>query len=146
VPAFSRNRNPQEFTDQLHFEIGTFAYTQTILCVRLAGRIPTYLASLGWAYAKAGRTDDTKTILAELRDLVQKAHISPYFLAPICLELREMDQCFDCIEKAIEEGGSMVFMLGIPKVPMRFATNVSSRGWKRLKTFEMGFLMKPLRQ
>jgi hypothetical protein len=71
------------------------------------------LSSLGAAYALTGRVGDAHKLLAELQDLAQKAYVPPSSFVLIYLGLGEMDQCFDWIEKAVEERDSMIFILPV---------------------------------
>ena len=77
----------------------------------LSGRSPTSLAFLGLALAKIGRTVDAQELLADLKNIAQKAYVSPFHYGLVHLGLEEMDQCFYWLEKAIEERDSMIFLL-----------------------------------
>jgi eukaryotic-like serine/threonine-protein kinase len=81
--------------------------------VKLMGRSPLFLSLLGAAYALIGRLSDAQKILAELQNLTQKAYVPAFSYAQIYLGLGEIDESFDWIEKAVEEGEFMVFSLPV---------------------------------
>jgi hypothetical protein len=60
-----------------------------------------------------GRLGDAQKILAEMKDLTQKAYVSAFSYAQIYLGLGEIGESFDWIEKAVEEGEFMVFSLPV---------------------------------
>ena len=64
-----------------------------------AGDDPVRLASLGRAYALAGRESDARKILAELNRVSKTKYIAPYFFAVIEGALGEKDQAFAWLEK-----------------------------------------------
>jgi eukaryotic-like serine/threonine-protein kinase len=72
-------------------------------------RIPLVLGILGSAYAKAGRNEEARKVLAELQDLAGKAYVLPTAFAWIYLALKEIDHCFDYMEKAVEERDQWIF-------------------------------------
>ena len=57
--------------------------------IRLLGRTPYCLGYLGFAYARAGRIDESEKLLKELRDLTQKEYVLPSSFALIYLGLGE---------------------------------------------------------
>lgn len=61
------------------------------------------LASLGQAYAAAGKRGEARRVLAELRQLSTKAYIRPYEIALIYAALGENDQALEWLGRAYEE-------------------------------------------
>jgi TolB-like protein/predicted Ser/Thr protein kinase len=61
------------------------------------------LASLGIAYALAGRQADALKILAEMEKASQKRYISPIFLAQMNSGLGRMDEAFRFLDQALEQ-------------------------------------------
>jgi TolB-like protein/DNA-binding winged helix-turn-helix (wHTH) protein/Tfp pilus assembly protein PilF len=56
--------------------------------VTVSGRTPKYLHALGIAYAKAGRKDDARKLLAELQDQAKHRYVAPDYLTSIQALLR----------------------------------------------------------
>jgi len=81
--------------------------------VQMLERSPLSLAILGLASAMAGRTDDAQKLLTELRDLAQESKVAPFYHGLVYLGLDEMNQCFDLLEKAIEERDTWLFLLPV---------------------------------
>jgi len=59
-------------------------------------------ASLGYAYAMAGKTREAKRVLAELGEISKKTYVSPVAVAVIHARLGEKDRAFEHLEKAHE--------------------------------------------
>jgi serine/threonine protein kinase/Tfp pilus assembly protein PilF len=79
--------------------------------VREAETVPPSVASFplissgrGAIYARAGRTNEARKVLDELREFALRANVSAYCFAVIHLGLGEIDQGFDWLEKSVEEG------------------------------------------
>ena len=79
------------------------------------------LASLAYAYALVGRTDDTRNILHQLEDLAKTRFISSYAFALVHLALGDRDSAFAAMDKAIDErNSSMPFINVNPRLaPLR---------------------------
>ncbi len=75
----------------------------------LYNRIPLVLGILGSAYAKGGRSDEARKVLAELQDFSRKAYALPSAFAWIYLALEESDHCLDYMERAVEERDQWIF-------------------------------------
>jgi tetratricopeptide (TPR) repeat protein len=69
----------------------------------LLGRHPLSLATLGLAYASAGRTSDVQKLAEELRGLAEKTYVANIYFAVICLSLGEIEKGLDWAEKAVDE-------------------------------------------
>ncbi|HET9786375.1 MAG TPA: hypothetical protein VFP47_04540, partial [Pyrinomonadaceae bacterium] len=65
--------------------------------------LPYSLGSLGYAYAVAGKPQEARQILAELKELSDKTYISPYYPAMIHAGLGEKDQAIEFLEKLYQD-------------------------------------------
>ncbi len=76
------------------------------------------IASLGYAYAAAGRRAEAQKALDELLLVAKKKYVSPYQIASVYAGLGEKEQAFAWLEKSYEErdGG----LVGHIKVDPRF--------------------------
>ncbi len=76
-----------------------------------------YRADLAYAYAKAGRPDEARATLAELRRLSEKRYVSPYFLAPAHAALGDIGLAFYCLEEAFaERSNGMTYLTTDPNL------------------------------
>jgi tetratricopeptide (TPR) repeat protein len=69
----------------------------------LSNRAPYYLGWLGWALARAGETEEARSLLAELEERSKSEHVPPLDLAVIAGALREMDGGFELLDEAVEK-------------------------------------------
>lgn len=74
------------------------------------------LATLGHAYAVAGRRDDAIKVLDDLRQLAKQRYVSPYFIALVYVGLREDDQAFAWLQKAYEERHPYLILMNVEPV------------------------------
>ena len=58
------------------------------------------IASLGYAYAAAGRRDAAQDIIAELERRSKESYVDDYFIATIFAGLGEKDEAFAFLNKA----------------------------------------------
>jgi serine/threonine protein kinase/Flp pilus assembly protein TadD len=84
--------------------------------IRLSNGDTRPLATLGHAYAVAGRRDDAIRVLAELQQLAKQRYVSPYFIALVYVGLREDDQAFAWLEKAYEERHPYLILMKVEPV------------------------------
>ena len=70
---------------------------------QLSGNAPEVVASLGHAYAAAGRTGEAQRTLAELDEIAKERYVLPYFRAAVYTGLGDKDQAFIWLERAFEE-------------------------------------------
>jgi tetratricopeptide (TPR) repeat protein len=70
-------------------------------------------AFLGHAYAVAGRKDEARRVLAELRQLASRRHVDPYNFAVVHAGLRETDSAFGWLEKAYQARSEDLLMLKV---------------------------------
>jgi TolB-like protein/Flp pilus assembly protein TadD len=68
-----------------------------------SGRNLNFLAHLALAYGRAGRREDARRILHELRDLSKVRYVSPVQLAFAHLGLGERDEAFRLLDRAVDE-------------------------------------------
>jgi eukaryotic-like serine/threonine-protein kinase len=77
--------------------------------VSLAAEHTLYLAQLGQAYARVGRTGDAREVLRRLEELSRQRYVSPYHMAYVHTGLGEHEQAMDWLERAYEERAGGVF-------------------------------------
>ena len=70
---------------------------------------PLMLASLGRAYALAGRTREAQHVLDTLTNLSKRRYVSAYNFALVNLGLGQKNRTFDWLEKAYQERASVLF-------------------------------------
>ncbi|HEY3013408.1 MAG TPA: tetratricopeptide repeat protein, partial [Gemmatimonadales bacterium] len=68
-----------------------------------------YLAQLGQAFARVGRTEEAREILRRLEELRRQRYVSPYHLAYVYTGLGQDDRAMDWLERAYEERAGGVF-------------------------------------
>jgi tetratricopeptide (TPR) repeat protein len=64
---------------------------------------PQLIGMLGYAYAKSGRKDEARKLLAELKEQSKVRYVASYWSAMIYVGLDEKDQAFAWLEKAYQE-------------------------------------------
>ena len=69
-----------------------------------SGGSPLMQAVLGYAYAAAGRREEARGVLAQLKELARARYVSDYHLALIHVGLGETDEAFACLEEAYRQG------------------------------------------
>jgi serine/threonine protein kinase/tetratricopeptide (TPR) repeat protein len=77
---------------------------------------PHLIGNLGYAYAKLGRKDEARKLLAELKEQSKARYVAPYWIAMIYVGLDEKDDAFAWLEKAYQERS--FFLLFIKMDPM----------------------------
>jgi tetratricopeptide (TPR) repeat protein len=95
-----------------HFFLGWWTYPEMAMfeeafaeaqkAIELTGGASITKASLGYAYAMAGRSEEARKILAELAEISNKTYVSPVAIAVIHARLGEKDKAFKYLEKAYE--------------------------------------------
>jgi serine/threonine protein kinase/tetratricopeptide (TPR) repeat protein len=95
----------------------TGAYAEAIEAARKAvefgGDTPQNLATLGAAYAEAGRSAEARSVLAELDKLATKRFVTPYHRALIHLNLGERDEALALLEQSVEQNEPWIVWLGV---------------------------------
>ena len=84
--------------------------------IRLSNGDTRPLATLGHAYAVAGRRDDAMKVLAQLQEMAKQRYVSPYFIALVYVGLREDDQAFAWLQKAYEERHPYLILMKVEPV------------------------------
>ncbi len=69
---------------------------------------PFELSILGYSYGIAGRKQDAQKILDRLREMARQRYVPAYSYAIVYLALRDKDQAFQWLDKAVEERSSLV--------------------------------------
>src|SRR5450432_829294 len=66
---------------------------------------PLVIGNLGYAYAKSGRKDEARKLLAELKEQEQakRRYVSPFSIAMIYAALNEKDEAFAWLEKSYRD-------------------------------------------
>jgi tetratricopeptide (TPR) repeat protein len=75
---------------------------------------PMFLASLGYAYARAGERDKAKDAIHELQALDEKRYVSAVNMATVFAGLGDADATFEWLEKACEARDGRVQQLVWP--------------------------------
>ena len=79
--------------------------------VELSDGLAEIKAGLGHAYGMAGRKDEARKILNELKSLAETYYIPPVQIAYVAASLDEIDETFELLEKAyIERTWDLVFI------------------------------------
>jgi serine/threonine-protein kinase len=81
--------------------------------VTLSNRNTRVIATLGNAYGLAGRTEDARAILDELRARSRRTYVSAYYLALVYAGLGMQDQVLEHLEQAIEERQPYLVLLNV---------------------------------
>jgi serine/threonine-protein kinase len=68
-----------------------------------------FLAQLGQAFARLGKSEQAREILRRLKELSQERYVSPYHLAYVYTGLGELDQAMDWLECAYSEGAGGIW-------------------------------------
>jgi adenylate cyclase len=117
--AIEQFRNALELDPRWHFAHMDMGFCQIFLGnseqgikavetgARLMQQDSFVLAKLSMAYALVGRIAEAKQISEQLQEIAQKKYVSAFVFGAIYLGLREMDRCFDWMEKSVDEHESM---------------------------------------
>jgi TolB-like protein len=99
----------------VHMEQGL--YDKAIDELRAVAALPTStpedIAYLGYGYARGGRANEARKILAELGARAEQRYVPPVFFSLIYAGLGEIDEAFKWIEKAYEERD--FYLEGLPR-------------------------------
>ena len=72
---------------------------------------PWVLATLGWGYGMARRTDDANKVLRELEQMAKQRYVSPYNNAIVYVGLGDKNRAFEWLNKADEERNDYLIYL-----------------------------------
>jgi serine/threonine protein kinase/Flp pilus assembly protein TadD len=64
---------------------------------------PLVIGPLGYAYAKAGRKDEARKLLADFKEQSKTRYVLPYWMAVIYAGLNQKDDAFAWLEKAYQD-------------------------------------------
>jgi len=97
--------------------LATAAFDQAIAeytsVVASSANDPLRLASLGCAYALAGRKFQARKILAQLNEAAKSHYVPSYFLSMVHASLGDKDEAFKWLEKAYEQHDSYLVRLKV---------------------------------
>ncbi len=79
------------------------ALAELTTAVELSNRLPWMVAALAVGYAEAGRTEEARRLLGELRARASREYVRALHLAGVCAALGETEEAFVWLEKAYEE-------------------------------------------
>jgi TolB-like protein/Flp pilus assembly protein TadD len=74
---------------------------------------PFSLAMLGQAYARQGKTDEARKILARLREQAKSQYISPYALAVVLTASGDKARAIDELEHGYDDGGFYISLIKV---------------------------------
>ena len=77
--------------------------TAELLEARKVDDDPFITASLGFVYARAGKTQEAQQSLKALDEVSARRYVSPYFRAVVLAALRDFDAAFAALDQALEE-------------------------------------------
>jgi TolB-like protein/Tfp pilus assembly protein PilF len=83
--------------------------------VDFSERAPFYLAYFAWALAAAGRSDQARTILAEIESPPSAVHVSPLQRAAVHAALGDLDRGFELLGQSAE---AREYWLVTPRLPL----------------------------
>ena len=81
--------------------------------VRVSGRAAFFVGLLGWALARAGRSDEARAILSELQNRSEESP-TVVSMAWLLSETGDIDAAFELLTKAIGEPQAFVYYGGLP--------------------------------
>jgi TolB-like protein/Flp pilus assembly protein TadD len=115
----------------LHKSMYPEAIDELEKAVALSGERPLFLAVLGNALARSGRTDEAQGILVRLRALSQAQPVSSTAFAILHLGLGESDRSFDAMEEAIDGRDGMIVFLDVDPLSDGVRTHPRVTGFLR---------------
>jgi tetratricopeptide (TPR) repeat protein len=81
--------------------------------VLVGERQPLLLSVLGHIYGRAGRLDDARAVLAELKGRAEQEYIAPLWLGDVCVGMGRADEALDYLERAFDERNAFVQRLSV---------------------------------
>jgi Tol biopolymer transport system component/serine/threonine protein kinase/tetratricopeptide (TPR) repeat protein len=107
------------------------AIDAAVKAIEFSGPSPFITATLGSAYAVAGRTEKARQVLGELEELAAKRYVSPYYLAIVYTQLGDHERAFALLEQSFADREAWIVWLGVQpqfdrlRLDPRFAELVS---------------------
>jgi eukaryotic-like serine/threonine-protein kinase len=92
------------------------SYEQAIASLQEATSLSASLnfkSSLGHAYAVAGRKDEARAILREIKEQSKRAYVPSYFSALVYAGLEDKDRAFEWLERAYQERSTVLAYLNL---------------------------------
>ena len=89
------------------------AISELEMALRLMGEGPATLGSLGRAYARAGRLQETESIIARLKMLAEKKGVAASSLAAVHVGRGDIEEAVSCLEKAVDNRSSWMVLLDV---------------------------------
>src|SRR5438132_7296624 len=74
---------------------------------------PFSFAMLGQAYARQGKTDEARKVLARLSEEAKSRYVSPYALAVVLTALGDKAHAIDELERGYDEGGFYISLIKV---------------------------------
>ena len=74
---------------------------------------PFSFAMLGQAYARQGKTDEARKVLARLSEEAKSRYVSPYALAVVLTALGDKAHAIDELERGYDEGGFYISLITV---------------------------------
>ncbi|HEY3132941.1 MAG TPA: winged helix-turn-helix domain-containing protein [Acidobacteriota bacterium] len=97
------------YAQQLRFEEAIAEFQQAAR----SGDVTFPLATLGHAYARAGRREEAQKVLSELMAASKQRYISPYAVATVYIGLGDKDRAFEWLEKAYQDRSEVFVWLKV---------------------------------
>jgi serine/threonine protein kinase/Tfp pilus assembly protein PilF len=96
---------PHQYLGRTYIQKGMYreALAELERARQLSNNAPEVVASLGHAYAVAGRTTDARKALTDLDEIARERYVLPYFRAAVYTGLGDKDEAFAWLERAFEE-------------------------------------------
>jgi TolB-like protein/Tfp pilus assembly protein PilF len=103
---------------QAHLEKGMYqeAIAEINKAIALSEGNVRMKATLGYAYAVAGKRGEAQKVIDELQEESKRKYVSPYFIAVIYSGLGEKDKAFEWLEKAYLERHPYLTLLKVEPV------------------------------
>lgn len=79
--------------------------------VAISGEAARFLSALGHGYALAGKSAETRKILAQLDEMAKQSYVSAYDFAVVHAGFRDKDVVFTWLEKAYQERSAWLALL-----------------------------------
>jgi Tol biopolymer transport system component/tetratricopeptide (TPR) repeat protein/serine/threonine protein kinase len=89
------------------------AIDAAVKAIELSGPSPFITATLAYAYAAAGRTQEARHVLGELEALSEKRYVSPYYRAIAYCTLGEHERAFAFLEQSFADREAWVVWTGV---------------------------------
>ncbi len=89
------------------------AITQYRKALYLSINSPGIMSALGHACAQAGKPEEARHVLDELKEMSKERYVSPYFIAEVYRGLGELDKTFEWLEKAFADRSDWLVWIGV---------------------------------